>query len=664
MKKYALKDLAPPTPPLFKIDYEKELNAVQWEAVTIREGPVLVIAGAGSGKTRTLVYRLARLVETGVPPEKILLLTFTRKAAQEMLRRASMMIGSHCERIRGGTFHAVANIFLRKYALLIGYESTFTILDRSDSEEVINLVRAQQGLNEKRHRFPRKNTIAEIFSKANNLMKPLSYVVERDYFHFHDDLEELVSLQGRYQEYKRRNQLMDYDDLLIHFRDLLENSIEVRADISQQFRYIMVDEFQDTNLPQAEIIRLMAFSHNNVMVVGDDSQSIYSFRGANFRNIMDFPKQFPESRVITLEENYRSTQPILNVTNVIIGNAKDKYDKNLYTRKNRGPLPVILAAENENYQSRFIVQKILELREEGTPLNDMAVLCRAAFHTFDLEIELGRFNIPYVKYGGFKFIETAHVKDVLAHLRLVRNPRDGMSWSRVLMLVEKVGPQTSRNIVGWIQKNQGGDALLTFSQKGKFTESLRRLHTLLESLSRDGLTVADQISLVCRYYEPILKKRYDDYPRRLKDLEHLQAITERYQSLERFLNDIALEPPNESVAGVTPPDSDDERLVLSTIHSAKGLEWNTVFIIWALEGKFPSSYAFNSDDEMEEERRLMYVAATRAKENLFITYPIRIYDRVSGTTFSEPSRFIKDLPSELVQHWGVIESDDCQSFRY
>jgi len=558
--------------------------------------------------------------------------------------------------VRGGTFHAVANSLLRRYAHLIGYESTFTILDRSDSEEVINLLRGQLGLNEKNRRFPRKNTIAEIFSKANNRMESISQVMERDYFHFYEELGDLLNLQALYKKQKELNQLMDYDDLLINFKNLLENYPEVRKAISREFRYIMVDEYQDTNRLQADIIQLMASEHKNVMVVGDDSQSIYSFRGANFRNIMDFPKQFPEAQIIKLEENYRSTQPILNLTNVIIKNAKEKYTKRLFTRKVEGTLPVILSAENENYQSRFICQKVLELREEGVPLNSIAVLCRAAFHTFDLEIELGRYNIPYVKYGGFKFIETAHVKDVLSHLRLLINPRDSISWNRVLMLVDKIGPSTSHKIIEWILKHRyGPEDLIKYPGKGKFTGGIKRLHELMITITKKGLTLPDQIGLICRYYEPILKNKYDDYPKRIKDLEHLQNITARYHEVEHFLSDIALEPPNESVSEVVPFTSDDERLVLSTIHSAKGLEWHTVFIIWAVEGKFPSNYAFRSDEEMEEERRLMYVAATRAKENLFITYPINIYDRLSGKVLSKPSRFIKEIPSELFESWILVE---------
>jgi DNA helicase-2/ATP-dependent DNA helicase PcrA len=656
MKKFVLKDLVPLSNQEFCIDYEEELNPPQLEAVNLIEGAVIVIAGAGSGKTRTLVYRVARLVEAGIPPENILLLTFTRKAAQEMLRRASLKIGTRCERVKGGTFHSVANSLLRRYAHLIGYEPTFTILDRADTEDVINVLRTDMGLSEKGRRFPRKRTIAEMYSKANNLVVPLSQVVERDYYQFQEDLDDLLALQDRYEQYKQLNQLMDYDDLLINFKNLLANNREVRAEISRQFRYIMVDEYQDTNLPQADIVRLMAFDHDNVMVVGDDSQSIYSFRGANFRNIMDFPSLFPDARVITLEENYRSTQPILDLTNVIINNAREKYTKHLFTRKSEGAPPAVLAAENENYQSRFICQKVLELREEGVPLDDMAVLCRAAFHSFDLEIELGRHNIPFVKYGGFKFIETAHVKDILAYLRVINNPRDGISWYRVLMLVEKVGPQTSRRIIKWlVSSGQGPEGLIDYPHKGAYAEGIATLRELFAELNQKGLTIPDQVGIICRYYEPVLSRKYDDYPKRLKDLEHLQNITDRYRDLNHFLSDVTLEPPNESVSDVSPEGPDDERLVLSTIHSAKGLEWNTVFIIWALEGKFPSSYAYSREEDMEEERRLMYVAATRAKENLIVTYPINIYDRISGETLSKPSRFLREIPPGLFEGWALVD---------
>ena len=404
------------------IDYAAALNAQQLAAVTAGEGPSLVIAGAGSGKTRTLVYRVAYLIDSGIDPFQILLLTFTRKSAQEMLDRAGELIGVRSERVRGGTFHSVANMLLRRYGRSIGLEPGFTILDRGDAEDLIALVRAQLGLNEKDKRFPRKGTIAEMFSKSENTLRPLDEIVVEEFDHFSDHLDALGQLQRGYQAAKRQRQLVDYDDLLVLLRRLVMEDEAIRRTISSLYRYILVDEYQDTNRLQADVVRHLASTHQNVMVVGDDAQSIYAFRGATFKNIMEFPSLFPGTTIYKLEENYRSTQPILNLANTIIEEATEKYSKHLFTRKLDGPLPVLVEAAGENAQSRFIAQKILELREEGVPLGEMAVLFRSSFHSFDLEIELSRHGLPFVKRGGVKFIETAHVKDLLAHLRVVANP--------------------------------------------------------------------------------------------------------------------------------------------------------------------------------------------------------------------------------------------------
>ena len=434
----------------FRINYRDELNPAQYEAAITTEGPVLVVAGAGSGKTRTLVYRVARLVETGIDPANLLLLTFTRKAAGEMLRRASLLLDGRCDRVAGGTFHSFANTVLRRHGRAVGLEARFTILDRGDSEDVINLLRAELGLYKKDKRFPRKQAIAEIYSMAVNKSLPLPQLVEDAYSHLLDHLPDLVALHERYAAYKCERQLLDYDDLLVKLRDLLQTSADVRLRLSRVCRYIMVDEYQDTNALQAEIVRLLASGHDNVMAVGDDAQSIYSFRGANFRNIMDFPALFPGARVIALEENYRSTQGILDLTNAIIERARERYTKNLFTSRGPGVAPVLVAAETEQYQSRFVCQRILELREEGVPLSDVAVLFRSSYHSFDLELELSRHDIPFVKRGGFKFIEAAHIKDVLAHLRIVANPRDAVSWHRILLLLEGIGPRSSEDIIRWI----------------------------------------------------------------------------------------------------------------------------------------------------------------------------------------------------------------------
>lgn len=658
-RKYYLKSSGLASRSASVIDYRKELNDAQCQAVMALEGPVLVIAGAGTGKTRTLVYRVARLVETGVDPRSILLLTFTRRAAEEMLRRASLLIDSRCARVAGGTFHSFANITLRQYGRKIDLSPNFTIMDRSDSEDVIQLLRTELGLNTRERRFPRKQTVAEIYSMALNKQWTIPDLIERDYPHLCDSLEDLLGLYERYVDYKRGRALVDYDDLLTKLRDLLAAHEEIRRRLSDTYQHIMVDEYQDTNRLQAEIIRLLAATHNNVMVVGDDAQSIYSFRGANFRNIMDFPKIFPGTRLISLEENYRSTQPILSLTNEIIRRARERYEKNLFTRKGDGAAPLLVRAESEQMQSRFVCQKILEIREEGVPLWDIAVLFRSSFHSFDLEIELARHNIPFVKRGGFQFMETAHIKDLLAHLRVLANPQDAVSWGRALLLLEGVGPQLGQKITRWVLSgNHPAERLRSFDAKGKVAHGLKTLAQVLQTCS-EGQRPAEQAQYLMQYYIPILKQKYpDDYPKRLRDLEHFLGMTERYRGLERLLSDMALEPPTDSVDGVLAVDPDEGPLVLSTIHSAKGLEWHSVFIIWALEGRFPSYYNINTEEELEEERRLLYVASTRAKENLFVTYPIKIFDRGLRTVLSRPSQFIEGIPEELLEPVTLVEEEE------
>jgi len=402
---YILKNPALPARSSSGLDYRKELNDAQYQAATAIEGPLLIIAGAGTGKTRTLVYRVAHLIDQGIDPRAILLMTFTRRAAEEMLRRASSLMDGRCSQVAGGTFHSFANLVLRSYGRHLDLAPSFTIMDRSDSEDVIQLIRTDMGLNTKEKRFPRKQTVAEIFSMTHNKQTGLNELLELEYPHLVDANFELAELFTRYTDYKRTKSLLDYDDLLVRLRDLLANHANVRERLSDIYRFIMVDEYQDTNQLQSQIVRLLAATHNNVAVVGDDAQSIYSFRGANFRNIMDFPTHFPGTRIIKLEENYRSTQPILNVTNEIIQRAKEGYEKRLFTRKSVGTRPKLVQAGSEQMQSQFVCQKILELREEGVPLWDIAVLFRSSFHSFDLEIELARHQIPFVKRGGFQFME-------------------------------------------------------------------------------------------------------------------------------------------------------------------------------------------------------------------------------------------------------------------
>jgi DNA helicase-2/ATP-dependent DNA helicase PcrA len=391
----------------YSLDYKAELNESQYQVVTTFDGPILVVAGAGSGKTRTLTYRVARMVESGIPPESILLLTFTRKAAQEMLRRAAALLDSRCERVAGGTFHSFANLTLRRYAKALGFQSGFTILDQADSEDVVSLLRDQLGLNKKNRRFPNKRTAHAIMSKSVNKSLPIQQVVELYYSQYFEDIEDLQELFRAYKNYKFTHQLMDYDDLLVYTQQLLEQHPQIRDRLSRSYRYIMVDEYQDTNKIQAKIVSALASAHHNVMAVGDEAQSIYSFRGAHYRNIIEFPTQFPGTRIIKLEENYRSVQPILELTNTIIKQAQDSFEKTLFTSKEGGDLPALISAGDEHQQSEFVAQRILELREEGIPLSEIAVLFRSSYHAFDLELELNKRNIPFVKVGGFKFLEAA-----------------------------------------------------------------------------------------------------------------------------------------------------------------------------------------------------------------------------------------------------------------
>lgn len=637
------------------LDYRKELNEAQYQAATAMEGPLLIIAGAGTGKTRTLVYRVAHLIDQGVDPRSILLLTFTRRAAEEMLRRASLLIDSRCSQVAGGTFHSFANLVLRSWGRHIELSPSFTIMDRSDSENVIQLIRSDMGLNTKEKRFPRKQTVAEIFSMTHNKQTALNDLIELEYPHLVDANFELAELFTRYTDYKRTKSLLDYDDLLVKLRDLLAHHPDVRQRLSESYRYIMVDEYQDTNHLQDEIVRLLASTHDNVAVVGDDAQSIYSFRGADFRNIMDFPKQFPGVRIIKLEENYRSTQPILNLTNEIIQRAKEGYEKRLFTRKSVGTRPKLVQAASEQMQSQFVCQKILELREQGVPLWEMAVLFRSSFHSFDLEIELTRNNIPFVKRGGFQFMETAHIKDLLAHMRILANPQDAISWNRALSLLDGIGPGACQKIIKWLLDGTNAvERLRTYPTKGKVGHGLRTLAQVLEEAGQAELP-PEQAQYLMQYYLPILKQNYpDDHPRRLRDLEHFQGVTERYRSLERLLSDMALEPPNDSIGGVLAVNPDEGPLILSTIHSAKGLEFHSVFIIWALEGRFPSFYNTTSAEELEEERRLLYVAATRAKQNLFISYPTRVFDKSLRMVLSRPSQFIDEMPQRLLEPIALV----------
>lgn len=649
VKKYTLKRVE--TKSEYKVDYEKELNKAQLEAVKQQDGAVLVIAGAGSGKTKTLTYRVARLIEDGINPSNILLLTFTKKAAQEMLSRASLVLDSRCEKVAGGTFHSFANIILRKYSSLLELQNNFTITDRADSEDIINHIRSQL-IGKQEKRFPKKGTILDIYSKSVNKDIPSDEVIASEYSQFAHCSDKINEIIIEYNNYKHKNFVLDYDDLLLYLRTLLESKPDVRKKLSNQYKYIMVDEYQDTNKIQAQIIKLLASEHSNVMAVGDDSQSIYSFRGANFKNILEFPSLFENTKIIKLEQNYRSSQNILALANEILLKAKEKYSKTLFSDIVSPIKPALISASDSKTEAEFVVQRVLELsEEENLSLNDMCVLARSSRMTYELEIELAKKNIPYKKFGGLKFIEASHVKDIIAHLRVILNPSDIISYTRILLLLDGIGNQSANKLLPVLIQNSD---INTQKLPVKNTEAVINLHNLISRNQQNIFAPSKVIQDVIKYYEPILKDKYDDYTKREKDLEHFISLSEKYSSLEDFISDLALEPPDTSVTDVEEGAVKDEYLTLSTIHSVKGLEYKAVFIIGAVDGRFPSLYSFNSPEELDEELRLMYVAVTRAKTHLAVTYPIDMFDYSTGMVLSKPSRFLDGISQDILEKW-IIE---------
>ncbi|PKL48924.1 MAG: ATP-dependent helicase [Candidatus Riflebacteria bacterium HGW-Riflebacteria-2] len=642
----------------FKIDYRSLLNEQQYEAVTCFNGPVLCIAGAGSGKTRTLIYRVARMLESGIAPDSILLLTFTRKAAANMLDRVTTLVGATGKAVAGGTYHSFAANILRRYGHHIELNPGFSIIDEGDASDIINLLRSEMGFNRKESRFPQKKTVAQMFSKANNLEKSLADVISDLYPQFSEHSQDICRLYAGFGEYKQKNLLLDYDDLLIYMHRLLSDSETARAQITSRYRYVMADEYQDTNGLQARITILLAGEKRNVMVVGDDAQSIYSFRGARVSNILEFPEAFADCRVIRLERNYRSTRHILDAANSLMEKAGEGFKKKLYTEKDSGELPACVRCEDEQEQAMFVAARVLELREQGIQLNKMAVLFRSSFHAYQLELELKRRNIPYVKWGGFKFLEAGHLKDIIAHLRIIQNPFDQVSWLRALLLIEGVGTHSAGEIFSHIRQAENPFDFSGIKARPKAGKGLGKLgQMLLSAAALVNSSPARLLEIVADYYFPILKERFDDYPRRFKDIDQLAIIAGRFSSLSDFLSDLALEPPRDSVDEALAPDqSEDETLILSTIHSAKGLEWHSVFVIYALEGRFPSFSSLKSEADLEEERRLMYVAITRAEENLAITCPTNIWDPVSGTVLGRQSRFLDEITPDLLENWQISRS--------
>ncbi len=620
----------------------EELNERQYEAVTAVDGPVLVIAGAGSGKTRVIEYRVRYLVETGIDPASILLLTFTRRSAKEMISRAARH-DPRCEGVEGGTFHSFANKMLRRMSTFFGLPDTFTIYDESDAEEAIHRCATNLGFYERQKRRPRKDMLRKILSMAVNKEMTLEGVLERHYPEFLQFADEMGELRRAYTGYKVASQCLDYDDLLLYFKLLLENE-DARSRIAARYRYVMIDEFQDTNAMQGDIAYHLAAAHRNILVVGDDAQSIYSFRGSSHENIMRFPERFDGCRVIKLEDNYRSTQAILDVGNAVLDNMANKYQKCLKAvAKDYGERPRLIYSRDAHEEAAWVVERIKEFYDQGMELSHQCVLFRSSYITIPLQAELGRRNIPFAVYGGLKFYETAHVKDLIAHLKLFVNPKDELAWSRVLLLVPGIGPKTAERMLGEMAAPETLSSIVenvimpVGAARGRSSAGLTRLARLLEAAETEPEAV---VRRVIDYYDPILREKFDlDWNLRKNDLDALAQISGRYGSVRDFLVDLAIEPPERGVRDFH--DTIWERpLILSTIHSAKGLEWRNVFLIGAVDGVLPSSYTTRDDEGLEEERRLLYVAVTRARERLYIL--AHHEGRNNGIhTFNRLSRFIE-----------------------
>jgi DNA helicase II / ATP-dependent DNA helicase PcrA len=650
------------------IDFKKDLNPSQLEVVNAISGAVLVIAGAGSGKTRVIEYRVLNLLQKKVPAQAILLLTFTRRAANSMLSRAA----NHDPRARlveGGTFHSFAYSILKKYAHLIGFEN-FSILDEDDSQEAVGLVAKKLGVYDTDKKFPKKDTLKKIISMAVNKERSIEEVLEREYPDFYDYASIVERIKNDYQRYKIEKGYFDFDDLLIYLKLLLSKREDLRLELSRKYQYIMVDEYQDTNKPQAAITYLLGKDHSNVMVVGDDAQSIYGFRGATHENIMEFPKLFPDCRIIKLEANYRSHQKILDVANAVLCDMRSKFSKNLVSAgKNSGEQPQLLLFRNGYEEAEWIVEKVLELHREGVPFGEQAVLFRSSYVSIALQVELGRQGIPFAVFGGMKFYETAHVKDLVSHFKVIANPKDELAWARIMTLLEGVGPKTAQNITSKIDPKFSFDALdkdrLCAQSKGKkYERQLRKLLDVLQAASDPGKKLSENLAGLIEYYYPILREKFDDWQQRINDLEALKEISSKYTSLRDFLADFAIDPPEKGAIARQEATPDDEKpLCLSTIHSAKGLEWECVFLIGLVEGVLPVSFSLDDEEAIDEEHRLFYVALTRAKKHLFLAVHYENHG-FSYNKFNQISRFIDspEVLSRLEQKAGVNQYEQDHTF--
>ncbi|MDI1242865.1 MAG: ATP-dependent helicase [bacterium] len=671
--------------------FKDELNEEQFRVVTAPAKAALVVAGAGTGKTRAITYRVAYLIEQGVSPQRILLATFTNRASREMLRRVESLTGSqNVHKVWGGTFHRIGNLILRRHAVSLGFDANYSILDSEDAKDFINVCIEDAAIDTKAKRFPKPEVVQDIISYANNTDAPIDEIVIEKYPYFEPITHQIKRVDEIYQARKIERNVMDYDDLLMNWKRLLIEKPEIATVYAEQFQHILVDEYQDTNKLQAEIIDLLAAKHRNVMVVGDDAQSIFAWRGAEFTNIYEFPKRYPEAELFKLETNYRSTPEILGLANVSIANNKKQFPKMLTAvKRSRDVKPALVPSSDVEQQSAFIASRILELRDEGTSLEDIAVIYRSHYHSVELQLELARRNIPYRVQSGVRFFEQAHIKDVVSYLRIIVNPRDELAWKRVLKMIPGIGSTTAARVFETIQmhkpaREQGRyqDAAAELPVSPSLTvglvqdvpqaiprlrssEPFRKFIILLELLSsqENRNDPSKQISLILEHgYDAYLQENYENADSRAEDIRGLSMYAQRYDSTETFLSELALlsteqfkEPAPLVGEDVVSAGDEDELLTLTSVHQAKGLEWKAVFIIWAAEGKFPSPRSLREIDSEEEERRLWYVSLTRAKDELYITYPLLMTDYNRQTVLQKPSRFVTECPPAMFEIWNLEE---------
>ena len=649
-----------------QIDYEAELNDAQRAAVTALPGPALVIAGAGSGKTRTLTYRVAYLLEQGVPADRILLLTFTNKAAKEMMGRVTDLIGQDMSELWGGTFHSIGHRVLRRHAETLGFNRSFTIQDREDAKGLVNACIAEAEIDVKATRFPKPDVVGDIGSLAINKQQTVREVIEDRYPWFEPLSAQIEDVLTRYTARKQAQGLMDFDDLLVLWLKLLKEHEEVRELYQKRFQFVLVDEYQDTNQLQAELIDLLGERYKNVMVVGDDSQSIYSWRGANYENIIEFPKRYPKAQVYKIETNYRSTPEILQLANAAIAANTRQFAKELAASRGPGEKPVLAVCSAADEQAAFVAQRALELREEGIELNDMAVLYRSHFHALEMQLELTRRNIPFSITSGIRFFEQAHIKDVTSYLKWLANPRDEQAFKRLALMLPGVGGKTAMKL--WDQ------FLTAHTEATPMAETLQRCAAVPKKAkvpwAQFSATVSQlesepvvgdagkMIELIVEAgYDAYVEANYDKAPQRLDDIEQLGVFARQYETLETFLAELALLTNVE--AEQDRAEEDDEKIRLSTIHQAKGLEFKVVFVVMLCDGMFPSNRSLDSLDGEEEERRLFYVAITRAQDELYLSYPMirTVAGGSSDDMIQQPSRFLNELPGDLVDEWKLSNFD-------